>query len=230
MEARQFAQEGGVVIGQAIAHFIHHRQLAPPQDPRLPKRQDGATDALLRIVPFFRSQAVAVALVEQAGDLPLAVEDALALHFGGVSGEHRLDRRRGEEITQACRRDATAQGTRNAVRQTTLFGWRGSDGGGARAADVMLVLGDVGQLRKIGERTHYKKRLLTRKGVEQFGELRSGGSVVVAMRADRLTANALDNGESVLAFLLPDGVAKQAAEKADIVPQRFVVVRGKRVQ
>ena len=51
----------------------------------------GAAQGFVVLRLLFRRKLGAVAFVEQARDLPLAVEDALALHLGGVGGEHRRD-------------------------------------------------------------------------------------------------------------------------------------------
>ena len=52
----------------------------------------------------------------------------------------------------------------------------------------------------------------------------AGGVVVVAVEAHRSLADAFDQVENVGAFLGAHGVAKDAAEHADIVAQRGVLV------
>ena len=82
---------------------------------------------------------------------------------------------------------------------------------GTAAADVVFVLGDVGQLQEIGKGADDGLRRIARQGVEQAGKLGTGGRVAVAGEADRRLADALDNVEDGVAFLLADGVAENAA-------------------
>src|SRR5437763_12940679 len=55
-------------------------------------------------------------------------------------------------------------------------------------------------------------------------ELVSRGFIFVAVEADRASANALNDCENRLAFLAADRIAKNAAEKPDIVTQRQIFV------
>ena len=101
----------------------------------------------------------------------------------------------------------------------------------AVAADVMLILGDVGEMREIAVGAHDGERLLGAEAVERRLELAPRGDLVVAMEADRGPADLLDQLEHLLAFLLAHGVAEDSAEQADVVAQRQVlvgVVRGQR--
>jgi hypothetical protein len=100
---------------------------------------------------FLRRQRQ-VALGQQAGDVVLGVEDALALHLGRVGRQHRRDQRVLEEGATVARgtparslqREATLPSARAAGQQV-----------GAAAADVVLVFRDVGQVREIGKRAHH---------------------------------------------------------------------------
>jgi hypothetical protein len=53
--------------------------------------------------------------------------------------------------------------------------------------------------------------------VEQFGELRPCGCVIVATEADRELAHLLDDREGRVTLLLAQRVTEQAAERADVV-------------
>src|SRR5437868_14216971 len=55
-------------------------------------------------------------------------------------------------------------------------------------------------------------------------ELVPRGFIFVAVEADRASANALNDCENRLAFLAADRIAKNAAEKPDIVTQRQILV------
>ena len=96
--------------------------------------------------------------------------------------------------------------------------------GCAAAADVVLVFGDVGQVREIGERAHHRVGLFARQLVQQRGEFGAGLRVVPAAEAHRGLAHGLDHVEDFLAFLCAHDVAEQAPEQADVFLQRFVLV------
>ena len=103
-------------------------------------------------------------------------------------------------------------------------------GGGARdhmrpvAADVVLVLGDVGEMREIAEGAHDREGLVGAEAVEDRLELAPRGRLVVAVEADRGLADLLDERVGLLALLLAHGVAEDAAEQADVLAQRPVLV------
>ena len=94
----------------------------------------------------------------------------------------------------------------------------------AVAADVMLVFGDVGEMREIAEGAHDRERLVGVEAVEDRLELAPRAGLVVAVEADRGLADALDERVGLLALLLAHGVAEDAAEQADVVAQRHVLV------
>ncbi len=97
---------------------------------------------------------------------------------------------------------------------------------GAVAADVMLVLGDVGQMREVAEGPHDRERLVGRQAVEGRFELAPGAGLVVAMEADRGLADVFDEFKGLLALLFAHRVAENAAEQTDVVSQRLVLVVG----
>ena len=92
------------------------------------------------------------------------------------------------------------------------------------AADVMLVLGDVGEVREVAEGADDLDGLAARQAVQRRFELAPRRVVLVAVEADRRLADALDDVEDRLAFLLADRVAEDPAEQADVVAQRKVLV------
>ncbi len=96
----------------------------------------------------------------------------------------------------------------------------------AAAAVVVLVLGDVGQVREIAERAHHLIGLVARQPREQAVQLGAGGAVVLAAEAHGGLANRLNQVERGLAFLLAHAVAQQAAQEADVLAQRQVLVGG----
>ena len=171
-----------------------------------------------------------VALVEKVGDLELADERALAPDLGRVSGEDGADQRAVEERADRRGRDVRLADVMAEVMEGVGEGARtrrrASRHMGAVAADVVLVLGDVGEMREIAEGPHDRQRLVGRQAVEGRLELAPGAGLVVAMEADRGLADLLDQPEGLLALLLAHRVAEDAAEQADVVAQRLVLVGG----
>src|SRR6266851_255078 len=92
------------------------------------------------------------------------------------------------------------------------------------AADVVLVLGDIGEMRKKAEGANDLERLGRRQTVQRRFELAARCNILVAAESHRALANALDNSKDRLAALLADRVAKDAAEQTDIVAQREILV------
>ncbi len=97
---------------------------------------------------------------------------------------------------------------------------------GTGAADVMLVLGDIGEMRKKTEGADDLKCLGRRQTVQRRFELAARCNILVSAEADRVLANVLDGVEDCLAVLLAYRVAEDAAEQPDIVAQRQVFVFG----
>jgi hypothetical protein len=84
-------------------------------------------------------------------------------------------------------------------------------------ADVMLVFGDVGELRKVAESADDLDALTMREAIQYRFELLPRGFIFFAVKADRGPGNVLNDREDRLAFLAAHRIAKNAAEKTDIV-------------
>ncbi len=92
------------------------------------------------------------------------------------------------------------------------------------AADVVLVLGDIGEMRKKAEGANDLQRLLWRERVQCRFEIAARHDILVAAESHRALANALDNGKDRLAALFAYRVAEDAAEQTDIVAKREILV------
>src|SRR6516162_4948259 len=95
---------------------------------------------------------------------------------------------------------------------------------GSCPADVMLVFGDVGELRKVAESANDLDVLTMREAIQCRLELVPRGFIFFAVEADRGPADVLNDREDRLAFLAAHRIAKNAAEQTDIVTQRQVLV------
>jgi len=105
VQAWEFAQEGDAVIGQRVLDFVGNGELGIAQHPGLPQRRHPGVQQLGVARKFPRRQRQ-VALGQQAGDFTLRIENALALHFGGVRGEHRRNQGLLEEAAYCRARNA----------------------------------------------------------------------------------------------------------------------------
>ena len=231
VEPRQLAEEGVVVIGEAVGDLVDHLEPGLAQHVGAPQDQHGAPQLLLDRRQLGGVAAGAVALVEQVGDLEFAGQRALAAHLGRMRGQHRAHQRAVEECARAPRASTPISRVRVKGVGERAGARRGAGRHmGAVAADVVLVLGDVGEMREIAEGAHDRERLVGRQAVEHRLQLAPRAGLVVAMEADRGLPDLLDELVGLLALLLAHRVAEDAAEQPDVVAQRPVlfVRRGRR--
>jgi hypothetical protein len=85
----------------------------------------------------------------------------------------------------------------------------------AAAADVVLVFGDVGQVREIGKRAHHRIGLVAGQDFQHAVQL-GGAGVGFAAEAHGGLADGFDHLVDFLAFLFAHDVAQQATEQADV--------------
>src|SRR5688572_10672849 len=158
-------------------------------------------------------------LRKQPRDLALAIEDALTLHFRRVRGEHGRDARGCEPVEE--RLDFHARFARALERIREASGARRRAGGGVRApaAVLLLVFGDVEKVREVAEGAHEVQSLLGIERVQLALEL--GASGLLAPELHRLLADALDALERLVAHLLADHFAQQAAEESAIYAEVY---------
>jgi len=95
---------------------------------------------------------------------------------------------------------------------------------GAVAADVMLILSDIGEMRKITVGANDREGLVSVEAVERRLELAPRADLVVAMEANRGLADLLDQLENLFALLLAHGVAEDSPKQANILTQGDVLL------
>jgi len=87
VQARDLDEEGAGVVAQHVFDFIGHGELGVAQHARLPQLGDAGAQ---RVLDLLLGDGVgAHALAQQLTNVALGIEDGLALHLGGVGGEHR---------------------------------------------------------------------------------------------------------------------------------------------
>ncbi|OIQ71738.1 hypothetical protein GALL_466410 [mine drainage metagenome] len=221
VKPRHFAEEGAVVVRKRVLDFVGHSQLGEAQQPRLPQLGDARAQLGFDLAQPPRRLRL-VAFGEQSRDHAFGVEQALALHFGRVRGQHRRDQRVGEyrvELTGVV--SGVAQLVQRGAHAARLRAVAGELVGAAPAQHV-AVLGDVGQDREIAEGADHADRVVARELLQRAVEVAAQLGFAVAVVADRELADALDGVEHRFALLLADHVAEQPAEQPDVVEQRGV--------
>ena len=225
VELGNLRQEGGAVVAERVLDLVVDGELGLAQHPRLPELGDAGADQRL-VACRARARQLGRARRQQLGDRPLGVEDALPLHLGRVGGEHRRDpgvlERPGDASTPMPRRASRSNAPceRAALQVPLALVHRA-------AAQVVPVLGDVGEVREVAEGADHAHRAVARKAGEQPVEGAAGGGVALQPVGDRELADPLDQVERLLAFLLADHVAEDPPEQADVVDQRLVLGRGR---
>ncbi len=104
VQLRQLPQERVPVVRQAVLDLIVHRQPQLAQHTRLPQRQHHAAQRLFVLRQLVGRELHAISFGEQSCNFQLAVENALALYFGRMCGEHRGDQRFTKEGYNLVRR------------------------------------------------------------------------------------------------------------------------------
>ena len=227
MQPRHLVQERVVVERQAVGDLIQHGQLGPAQQVGLPQRQHGAAQLLVAGLDLVRRQLHPLATVEQCRDFHLAVDRALAADFGRMRGQDRADLGLAKELAQVSGAEAGRLCVGKCLRQRARP--RPAGATPAHLADVVLVLGDVGEMREIAEGADDPHRVAGRHAVEDGFEFPPRQLVLVAMEPDRGLPDALDQVEHIGALLVAHGIAENPPEQADIGPQPRIFLQRQRI-
>ena len=226
VELGQFGEEGAGEIADAVFNLVDDLEADRAQHAGLPQSEDRAVEAGVVFRLLLRGELLAVPLVEQALDFPLVLQHALALHLGGVGGEDRRDEGVGEKVGHRLGIDPGFGEALQGVVQAAFPGRGVGQVVGAAPPDVVLVLGDVGEVGEEAEGAHHHVGAFARQRAQPGLHLVARRRIAVAMEAQGEAADLLDAGEQVLALLLAHGVAEQAPEQADVLPQGLVLVGG----
>ena len=87
----------------------------------------------------------------------------------------------------------------------------------------MVLLGDVGEIQEMRERTRQRDRGVNRQRAEQLREI--GERTIAGVCGLGQVANVLDDVEQLLPAAFAQRVAEQCAQQADVLPQRLVRIR-----
>ena len=223
VQARHGIDEGVVEVRERVLDLVLHAQLHGPQHARLPERGDDAAQLALGALAFLVEEVGLVALREPAGYGELQVQGAAPLHFRRVRGEHGSH----ADALERGRALGARRAPREGVREQAAQGRGQRRGSGAAilpvAADVVAVLGDVGEHREVAERAHHHHRLAIGEGIQGLGQRAARGDILEAPAGHREPADRLDQLVGLLALVQPDGFAQDAAEEADVLGERRVL-------
>ncbi len=230
-----FAQKSRFVIAQRVLDLVGHREFGEAQQAGLPQLHHSRTDLLLIGRQFFGRQGVfsgidggsacldGIALGQQVGDVTLSVQNAFALHLGGVRGEHWGHVAGGQHVRDAFGRDACPAQPLQRHIDAALLRVASPLVDGA-AADVVAVFGQVGQVAEISKGTDHAHGAVTRQAFEQFLQGFVGLLVGVAPESHRELANLLNQFISLWALLRADHIAQNSTEQPDVFDQRTFTV------
>ena len=217
------AQEGGRVVGEGVLDLIGYGELAVAQHARLPKLGDaGAKRVFIALqVP---GQAQQVPVGNQVGDGPFGVQDALALHFGRVRGQHGRDMGALQQSAHIGRAHTGFVHLLQAVGQRASLHV-------AFAlvvlapAHVVAVLGQVGQVAEVAEGANHHHGLVGREALEQLVDLLACALVLRTPPRHAELANAFHELVGLTTFLVANHFTQKAAEQPNVVAQRLVFGR-----
>ena len=224
IQPRQLAQKRHRVVRQRVLHLVGHRELGVAQHARLPQLRDARADRGLVVLALAR-RVETVAFTHQPRDREFGIEDALALHLGGVRGQHRRDVRMRQGGRHLRRLDARAGEPLETHRQRPRVLVAGTLVNAA-TAHVVAILRDVGQVAEVAERADHAHRLVGRQALEELRQVAPGVVVALEPVGHRELADAFDQLVRLLAFLLADHLAEDAPEQPDVLHQRRVFGRG----
>ena len=222
VQTRYLDQERQAVERQRILDFIDDAQPGEPDHRRLPEGQDARLQPRFDARAHGGAQARVFELRQGGGDAAFAVEDALALDFGRMRGEHRHDQRAREPGVQLGLARAAGAHARQRIGETARLGRRALAFALQHQPVGLAVFGDVQQMQEVAEGAHHVQGLVAAEGIElrfQPGARRPGFAALGATKSDRLLADVLDALVAVNADLVAQYLAQHAPEVPRLLPQ-----------
>ena len=235
IDARDLAQESGLVVAQRILDFVQHRECGKAQQSGLPELRDARAHLAFVVGKFERGQRVFGATVDllalpdfvargqQYGDGAFGIEDALALHLGGVRRQHRGDVAGSQCLDHLLDTDARLADARQRHFQAAFQAGAGTLGLGA-AANLMPVFGQVGQVTEVREGANHAHGFDRAQALEQVFQRAVGTVIGIAAEGHRQRPDLFHQRIGGHPFLLENDLAEQAPQQPDVVDQRLIFV------
>ena len=232
VERRHHLEERGVVPAQARVDLVGDRDLAQPDEGRLPQRQHPQLDLAQVLRILARVELHARALPHEALDVALRLEDGAAARLRRVRRDDGNDggarQPLGGRVTVDVGAGELAEGRRERAVLRVL---PRRDVSGAATLTVQ-ILRDVREQREVAERSDDVEGVARRQPRQRVAERRAVD--LLTTDPERLDPGVLDEAEDAFTLVLADDVTEQPAEQTDVVAQRLggraVRVSGREVQ
>ena len=138
--------------------------------------------------------------------------------------QHGAAERVGEEGLQPLAGNAGLRGAAERIGHRARRRRRLGHGVGPRAADLVLVLGDVGEVREVAEGADDADRLVRRQAAHGGLQFLPRRLVGIAVEQHAGASDVLDQLEHRIAFLVAHRLAEDAPEQPRVVAQRHVLL------
>jgi hypothetical protein len=213
---RNCLEQACAVVPDRLVDLVAYAQLGESQQCGLPQQEHPQCEFLFDLGARRRVADDTVTLVEQPGDVVEHLEDGLAAHFGGMSGDHRADL----EPTGGVEESVAGHPRRGDVlesRPETAVGCRGAIHASCPLHPLdVTVLGGVGQQRQPVEGPHDQQLLRQRLSTQDLAH-RIDVARAAASSVNGETPDLLDEFERLVTLGGADRVAEQPTEEPDVV-------------
>ncbi|CFM96244.1 Uncharacterised protein [Bordetella pertussis] len=216
VDARDDIEEGAAVIGQRVLDLVGHGQPRVAQHARLPQRGDLADQGQVQFGQFVGGQ-FALALHQQGRDFAMHVQRALALHFGGVGGQHRHHAGLAQQAADPGIVHALRLERFDGLAQAAALRTGAGQGALALAPVLVAVLGDVGQVQEVAERARHRVGVVASQLLDAGLQQLVVGRVAGTTKPDGGAAQGFDRVVHPLALASLDDFAQAPAQQPDIV-------------
>ncbi len=230
IQPRNLVEKSVTVVSEPVVDLVADLQRGQADHRRLPQRQHLPIEPGPHRIVLFRRQRAAVAPLQQPGDFTLGIENALALDFGRVRGEHRTHQRLREDGAQCRFADAGRAQPVQRMGDAARLRRRAGDRVCAPPPVLVDVFGDIGQMREIAERANDVERLCDRQLIQQTGELVLDRRRVVGRgtaQTDCGLPDRFDARIAALSRLRAQHIAKQTSQQTRVLLERQVLVDGR---
>jgi hypothetical protein len=220
---RQRIPEALLEHDKSCAHFIKRRHTLAAYLVGLPGRRNLPKQLFARLVALNGRQIGPVAQRQNPGDAIVFLYQRAARDLGGMRCKHELDAQRFDGPPQRVSRDAFVLeplkrlGARPALRPPSRVPRMISS-----AADPVVLLGDIGEVEKMGERPGDRSRRGDRHLAKKLGDVVEIGIVARPAGALGRLAHAFHALEQRLALMVAERQPEQLAQEPHVIPQRLV--------
>ena len=192
----------------------------------VPDHRDLPLQAIQSPLPFVFQEIGTVELRKQGCDLVVFLQQSATVDFGGMSGQHELDTKIDNVSVELIRGNPDLAETFECLRDGA--GLRGTVGIAEivpPTSGAMVLLGDVGESQKVGERAGDRNDLVELQPRQLSLDV-VDAVFVLEPRFLRDAPQGFDHLEAAIALSPAYHVAKDCAEEPHVLPQRGMGVTG----